>query len=378
MSEIDPSTPEAAPPTSSPLLDPTLEPPSLTLPDAAPDTALDATPTPAPLPPKPTLRPLFIGDDGLRAGWSVLLFLILLYLVGRAAGFLVKHLHLLPPPVKGQDQPMTARVSAIGEALSFTIVAIPAFLMSLIERRPFSRFGLSAARLLPDFLTGIFWGFTALSALVGTLYLTHALAFDGLLLHGSVALLFALKWGLVFLFVGLFEEFFTRGYLQYTVGRGVAGITRTFDPTNQYSHAIGFWVAAFIFSVCLFMGGHLLNPGENKIGIAAVGIVGIVFAFSLYRTGTLWWAIGVHTAWDWAQSYFYGTPDSGTHSVGHLIGTHPIGSTLLSGGPDGPEGSILVIPTLLLLALVIHFTLPRRHYPLTPDQSPPLQSEYVP
>jgi uncharacterized protein len=45
---------------------------------------------------------------------------------------------------------------------------------------------------------------------------------------------------------------------------------------------------------------------------------------------------------------------------GHLLSAVPVGSPLLSGGTAGPEGSILVIPTLLVAALVIHLTLPRR------------------
>ena len=106
-----------------------------------------------------------------------------------------------------------------------------------------------------------------------------------------------------------------------------------------------------------------------------MGLAGAVFAFSLYRTGSLWWAIGFHTSWDWAQSFLYGVPDSGTMVQNHLYATHPFGNPLLSGATTGPEGSLLVLPTLLLVALVIHLTLPRRDYSLTPDQSPPPASE---
>ena len=119
------------------------------------------------------------------------------------------------------------------------------------------------------------------------------------------------------------------------------------------------------------MAGHLGNKGETAPGIFAVGLAGAVFAFSLYRTGSLWWGIGIHTSWDWAQTYFYGTADSGLIAVGHLFNTRATGPVLLSGGSVGPEGSVFVIPTLLLVALVIHLTLPKRTYPLTPDQSAP-------
>ena len=242
--------------------------------------------------------------------------------------------------------------------------------MSAIERRPFARYGLSLKRGLPDFLTGLLIGLGALSTLIAALWLTHAIEFTGLALQGTSAIVAALKWAAAFLLVGLAEEFATRGYLQFTVARGVAGIARAFNQNSRHAHAIGFWVAAGLFSVLLFMAGHLGNHGETPWGIAAVGLAGVTFAFSLYRTGTLWWAIGFHAAWDWAQSCLYGTPDSGLRAQGHLLASHPTGPALLSGGNAGPEGSLLVIPTLLCVILLIYVTLPRRPYPLTADQSP--------
>ena len=326
---------------------------------------------PVPLKQKPTLRRLFLGDDGLRAGWSILLFILLGVAFTRLIGFAIAHFHLLPKAVPGRPAPMTARIAAIGDGLGFAAFAFVAFLMSLVERRSFSRYGLSMRRMPTDALMGLFWGVALLSALIGALYATHTLAFDGVLLHGQPAFSYAAKWALGFFCVGLFEEFLTRGYIQYTVARGVAGITRAVDPLNRHAHLIGFWVAALLFSVLLFMAGHLGNHGESAAGIIAVGEAGAVFAFSLYRTGTLWWAIGFHTAWDWAQTFFYGVSDSGLAGTNHVLGTHPIGSAFVSGGSVGPEGSILVLPTLLLAALVIHFTLPRRDYPLTHDQQKP-------
>ena len=326
-------------------------------------------------PPQHGFRWYFEGDDGLRAGWSLLLFIGFFGLLVVGGNLLLATLHLVPPPPpRGSHVPpheMTPRLTALGEFIGFGAVLLASWFMSLIERRPFARYGFTPRRMPSDFFAGLAWGFGMLSLLVGMLRLTHGIAFDGLALHGAVAFTYAGKWAIVFLLVGLFEEFFTRGYLQFTVARGVAGIVRTISPANRHAHTISFWVAAFIFSVCLFMAGHLKNAGENPVGLIAVGLAGTVFAFSLYRTGSLWWAVGMHASWDWAQSFFYGTPDSGTRSLGHLLATHPIGSTFLSGGDDGPEGSILVVPTLLLVALVIHRTLPRRDYPVTPDQANP-------
>jgi hypothetical protein len=40
----------------------------------------------------------------------------------------------------------------------------------------------------------------------------------------------------------------------------------------------------------------------------------------------------------------------------HLFVTHPVGNRLLSGGSDGPEGSLLGLTALLGLILIIRFT----------------------
>jgi len=338
---------------------------------ASADITSAEAPIVSPEPPKPTIRRLFFGDDGLRAGWSFALFLILAIALGRLFTFVVFHFHLMPrPPKDVATRPLSSKFTILSDGSQFFVAALAAWLMSLIERRPWSRYGITALRAVPDFFTGLFWGFFCLSTLIGLLLVTHTIAFDGLALHGSAATVSGAKWLLGFLFVGLAEEFITRGYIQYTVSRGVAGITRAMDPTNRFSHIIGFWVTAFLFSDCLFMAAHLGNKGETPWGILQVGLAGSVFAFSLWRTGSLWWAIGFHCSWDWAQSYFYGTNDSGLASVGHLLNSHPTGNAMLSGGNTGPEGSILCTPIFLLIAVIIHFTLPRRNYPLTPDQAP--------
>ena len=315
---------------------------------------------------------IFFGDDGLRAGWSLAIFLApftALYLLF----WLARHNHLVPDNPPSAAITLTPALTIFGEGLPLLFIAFAALVMSLIEHRPFTRYGLTLRRLLPDFAAGLFWGVLALSLLIALLWITHAISFDGVALRTGPALTYAAEWAFAFLLVGLFEEFCFRGYLQFTLARGISGIVRALSPSNPHSHAIGFWTSAFLLSGCIFAYTHTSNGGETILGILAVACAGAVFVFSLWRTGSLWWAIGFHSAWDWAQSFLYGTPDSGGLIQGHLLATHPVGSKLLSGGSDGPEGSVLVFPVLLLVALTIHITLPRRDYLLTPDQSPPEQ-----
>jgi hypothetical protein len=95
--------------------------------------------------------------------------------------------------------------------------------------------------------------------------------------------------------------------------------------------------------------GHVGNTGENWVGIFAAAFVGFVFCVSVRVTGSAWWAIGCHAAWDWAETYFYGTADSGLVAPGHYLSTTLSGNALWSGGADGPEGSLLILPIVLLL-----------------------------
>jgi membrane protease YdiL (CAAX protease family) len=114
------------------------------------------------------------------------------------------------------------------------------------------------------------------------------------------------------------------------------------------AESAGFWQATWVTSF-IFGTIHVSNPGESWIGIFAAALIGFVFCVSVRVTGSAWWAIGCHAAWDWAETYFYGTADSGMVAPGHYLSTNPVGNVLWSGGTDGPEGSLLVIGVILLL-----------------------------
>ena len=281
-----------------------------------------------------TLRWVLVGADGLRAGWSLLLFLLIAYALERAAVPGMRYFHLLPPRGTAVARQMTPAVTFWGDSVSFVMIALAALVMSILERRRFAAYGLGARR-LRDFGAGVLTGLVLLSALVGALYGTHALAFDAEALRGAAATESGLRWAGAFLCVGLFEEFATRGYVQFTVARGVAGMVKAVQPKFRQAGAVGFWVAAGLLSVGLFMFGHLGNPGETAWGIAAVGVAGLVFAYSLWWTGSLWWAVGLHTAWDWAQTCLYGTADSGIRAVGHVADDPCGGAGLVVGRKHG-------------------------------------------
>lgn len=327
-----------------------------------PPTSPDSVPL-APTPPSQpsTLRKIFIGKDGLRAGWSLLIFIAIFAAIIFCVNIVAHKIH--PPAAKSPTNTpveMSAIHTLLNESIPFVVVLFVTWIMSRIERRPNSVYGLGGNRKLPLFLAGLCWGIACLSLLILTLWKTGLLVIDSRLLFGGDILRYGAIWLLGFLLVGLIEEYLTRGYLQYTLTRGLAGIYEWAFKT-RHSQALGFWTAALIFSF-LFGLGHSKNPGESPIGLLSAGLAAMVFCFSLWRTGSLWWAIGFHTTWDWGQSFLYGVADSGTMVQHHLLATHPVGKPVLSGGATGPEGSIFIVAVLALACLIIFFTLPRSHY----------------
>lgn len=276
---------------------------------------------------------VFFGKDGLRAGWSALLFVAIfvgLAFLLSAISRLIMH-HHRPNP----NAPVSPAGTLLGEVFSVILVLVATWIMSRIEKRKLAVYGYAGRAKLSRFLYGFVWGFVALSVLVTVLWQTHLLAFDSGHLHGLVAWKYAGLWLLAFLGTGIFEESLLRGYLQYTLTRG-----------------IGFWWGALLMSI-LFGALHGHNAGESPVGLFSAAAVGLVFCISLWYTGSLWWAIGFHAAWDWAQTFFYGTPDSGMVAQGHFFSEHPTGPLLWSGGPTGPEGSLYIVPLLIIMALAM-------------------------
>ncbi len=324
-----------------------------------------AQPNELPAPPRPSLvRRIFVGRDGLRAGWSILLFIAMFAACTYTVHVVVTKFHH-PAANAAQVSEDKVKSTIINEALIFVVVLFVTWIMSKIERRPNSAYGLGGTRKMARFFAGLLWGVLCLSLLVLILWKKGLLVFDSRLLFGGDILRYGAIWLIAFLFVGLLEEYLTRGYLQYTLARGLAGIyewiTKTLPNKTHQSEAFGFWASALIFSI-LFGLGHSKNPGESPIGLLSAGLAGLVFCISLWRTGSLWWAIGFHTSWDWAQSFLYGVADSGHMAQHRLLDTHPVGAPILSGGATGPEGSIYILGVFVVICIIIFVTLPRHRY----------------
>jgi len=326
---------------------------------------------------------MLMGPHGLRAGWSVLAFIILFALFGSGVAVLFKHFHLVSNK-KGDFAPSDA---LFGELIGFLGMVGAAAVVALIERRRGNllAYNLQGPRRVFHFVTGLIAGFAALSALIGVLDLGGWLHFGNIALSGVDILKYAALWAGAFLLVGFVEEGMFRCFLQATLTRGInfwwalglvglmcgellwrgkgngiwgvyiiaaLGLIPCALLHLKRANSSGFWQAAWVTST-LFGFVHTGNNGENWIGIFAAAFIGFAFCVSVWATGSAWWAVGCHAAWDWGETYFYGAADSGNVATGHYLTTTPAGSALWSGGTDGPEGSVLVIGIVLLLIAAI-------------------------
>lgn len=304
----------------------------------------EPVPSPAqalPVPPSPLHR-VFFNEVELRAGWRFLIFLIVLIAVSFSVNFVIRHVRKSPPRANRPVQ-MSPGPVILSDGASLLLLLVPTGVMALIEKRKLRYYGLPLRQALRGkFWWGCVWGFAAISGLLLAMRADHNFYFGSPELSGWRVAQFAVLWGIAFLMVGLAEEFLLRGYAQFTLTTGM-----------------GFWPAAFLLSI-LFAALHLGNPGETKIGLFQIVLIGLFFCFTLWRTGSLWFAVGFHAAWDWGQSFFYGTPDSGALAQGHLLHSSVAGPDWLTGGTVGPEGSVLVAPLILLLFVLFHFAFPDR------------------
>lgn len=245
----------------------------------------------------------------------------------------------------------------LGESV-MALAAVGAFLLMGLwaDRRSPASLGLERRGLLKETGIGLLIGGGVFSVVVGVMAALGAYHVGGINAHFQPVVPC-----LLFLAVAVSEETIFRGYIFQTL-------------EARWGSGIALAVSALLFGLV-----HLGNPISGVTpGQRLVGPGFIVFEASILMTAgylltrRLWLPIGIHWGWNFFESAVYGTSDSGfgASPVYMLLRSHISGPFPVTGGPFGPEASVicLVVSTLTGLLLLRQAVLkgqwrPRRSSP---------------
>ncbi len=267
------------------------------------------------------------GRGTLRALWRVLLFLALAFFVFWGFGVLAA------PLVSLRAGEIWTLTFASGVLVAALLVA-SLFMMRGVERRPLAALGLPLGR---ETGAGLLQGALIGGAFIVTLVVLQTMLGwlrprpdPGTLLGwlegvGGLALLLAVA--------AAAEELLFRGYAFQVLVAAVGA------------------PLAVALSSGLFAVFHLFNPDLSWVALVNIGLAGVILAGAYLRTRSLWVAIGLHWAWNWAMASLFDLPVSGIAFDVPGYDTVVLGPDLLTGGAFGPEGGL--VTTLLALPLIV-------------------------
>ena len=278
---------------------------------------------------------VFVGENGLRQGWRFIMFAAAIILVAQfveepALGFLVRKLQI--------GNALSATNINLSDLFDLLIVLIITGVAARFERRRIDSYGLPVNQAFRVF----FWN----GALVGILtivfvgvgmLLTGGMRVRGVALQGADVVAAPFLWFIAMLLVGVAEEYIFRGYALQSLWRSA-----------------GFWPAALITSG-LFAGAHVSKPHENAIDIGMIFVLGVLLCLTVKVTGSLWWAVGWHAAFDFGQFIIIGTRNGGQVPVGRLFDATFPGPAWITGGELGTEASYFMIPATLATYIYVMF-----------------------
>src|SRR6202162_1189300 len=126
------------------------------------------------------LNKIFSNAEGLRAGWRLLLYVVI------TAGFFLSLRIVLMQFYRPTPGKFSFESTLFSEMIGFISAFGAAVVMSFLEHRPVGSYGLPVQQAFVKlFWQGFLLGFLEISALVGLIYAFGAYSFGPLALHGT-------------------------------------------------------------------------------------------------------------------------------------------------------------------------------------------------
>ena len=264
---------------------------------------------------------------GALAPFLALAFVIASALIGD--GFIANHVNMSP-----EGNPLDATA-----LIAFTLVPFGLLLLVLlawvrfVERRTTESIGIVGERKAREFLLGHAIGLAGLFGIVMVIWIAGGLKFT------AVAPAFSQPASLVPITLLLFtfalqssvEELLFRGWL-------MSVLAKKFNVTT-----------AVIVSSALFSLLHF-NPRAHWLASVGTFLFGLFCCAWVLRTRSVLGIMGWHAGWNWLLAVGFGLPLTGI-DVGLpalLVDLQPVGPAWLTGGPQGPEASVVCFAYFLL------------------------------
>jgi len=109
------------------------------------------------------------------------------------------------------------------------------------------------------------------------------------------------------------------------------------------------WITSLVFGLV-----HFTNPNTSILGIANIVVAGLFLGVVYLKTASLWWAAGAHLGWNWTLGFVADLPVSGLELADSPLYEGVVrGGTWISGGPFGPEGSLVATVGLGMAAFLV-------------------------
>ena len=263
----------------------------------------------------------FINRFGhIRAGWRMMIYLIITGVLTIPSGLLIKYLKEFLPESEGFGSPSMV-ILYIFINTSFFLAAY--IVLKWIDKRPFSLIGMNIFKgWFKEFSIGLGLGFGLLTLLFLVFWITGLVEVTAGAMNSTVAISM-LGFLLIFILAGLFEELMLRGY----------AFQAFIEGSNK-------WIATIILSL-VFSIMHMTNPNFSAGGALNIFLAGMLLSIVYLKTLSLWMPIGLHIAWNWTQGPLWGMNVSGIDIKDSFLVSTPQGPELLSGGEFGAEGSLI-------------------------------------
>jgi uncharacterized protein len=277
------------------------------------------------------MRSVLLGPDGrLRLIWRAIVFIVLAYWVlplalDPAFSFIAARLHIAAD--------FSAANIGLQELENLFVALLSTAIFAWYERRRVDDYGLPLQRAFgAPTGEGVLAGILMAGAVAAGMYFLGGMQIHGFANSGGSLALAALAWAAANICVGIAEEMWFRGYLLQTLWK-----------------SIGFWNASIVISLLFTADHYFFKTGENIWDVITLMSLSLLMCYSVRKTGTLWFAVGFHTAFDYMQLFVIGTPNGARVPQGRLLDSGFEGPDWLTGGVLGTEASLLMYPAIAML-----------------------------